>query len=217
MNKIAMPLRVLGAIALVLLMTACQGVDDKPLQPEVVKPEPVAAESAPTQAPPKPVDPAESMYKLAMWSAKAGKLEDAIDQFSQVVDINPAYKNAYTNLGLLLLQNGDFHAARDALQSAIEQDKSDAIAYNHLAIVQRNAGDFQQALENYRKAIEANPDYANAHLNLGILLDIYIQDLPGALQHYETFLQLTGGNNEQIDKWVIDIKRRIEKLDNNKG
>ncbi len=107
--------------------------------------------------------------------------------------------------------------AKKALERAIEQDKSDAIAYNHLAIIQRGNGDFKQARENYRKAIDADPDYANAYLNLAILLDIYLQDLPAALTNYEEFQRLKGEKNDSIEKWVIDLKRRIEKNNGNKS
>ena len=94
--------------------------------------------------------------------------------------------------------------------SAIEQDKNDAIAYNHLAVIQRQEGLFQQALDNYKKAINANHDYANAYLNLGILYDIYLQEFSKAQEQYVVYQRLTANSNENIDKWLIDIKRRID-------
>ena len=154
-------------------------------------------------------DPHQALYQQAIESSQAGEIEKAIEQFSRVVKDNPSAKNAYTNLGLLYIHNKQNEAAMEAFINAIKHNTNDAIAYNHLAILQRQQGEFKIALFNYYKAINADPDYANAHLNLGILLDIYLQDLPLALEQYEFFQHLTGNNNEQVEKWIIDIKRRI--------
>ena len=155
-------------------------------------------------------DPQQTLYQQAMESARRGETELAIQQFTQLISENPSAKKAYSNLGLLYLQKQDNKAAKEAFLNAIAQDKNDAIAYNHLAVIQRQQGDFTQALFHYYKAISADPDYANAHLNLGILLDIYMQELPKALEQYEIFQRLTGNSNEKVEKWILDIKRRID-------
>lgn len=150
-----------------------------------------------------------ALFNQAVESIKQGRTELALQLFNEVVASNPATPRAYTNIGLLYLHKQDNESAKQAFTQAIEQDKKDAVAYNHLAVIQRQEGLFKLALFNYYKAIDADPDYANARLNLGILLDVYLQDLPKALQQYEKYQQLTS-SNEEVDKWVIDIKRRIE-------
>lgn len=160
-------------------------------------------------AEPKP-DPEQDLYLLAIGSAKNGKHKIAIKYFNELINLNPEFRLAYTNLGLALMQTDEREQAKQAFNEAIKQDKSDAIAYNHLAIIQRHEGQFKPARENYERAIKADPEYANAHLNLGILLDIYFQDFPRALEHYQIFQELTGNKDERVEKWVLDIKRRIE-------
>lgn len=164
---------------------------------------------------PKP-DPEQDLYLLAIGSAKNGKHKIAIKYFNELIKLNPEFSLAYTNLGLALMQTDELEQAKQAFNEAIKQDKSDAIAYNHLAIIQRHEGLFKPARENYGRAIRADPEYANAHLNLGILLDIYFQDFPRALKHYQIFQELTGNEDERVEKWVLDIKRRIE-TGNNKS
>jgi len=155
-------------------------------------------------------DPQKLLHQQAIQSAKKGDLDVAIQQFNQVIAQNPTAKHAYSNLGLLYLHKNNIKSAKEAFLTAIEQDKTDSIAYNHLAIIERQQGEFKKALFHYYKAINADPDYANAHLNLGILLDIYMQEFPKALEQYEIFQQLTDGSNKQVEKWILDIKRRIE-------
>jgi hypothetical protein len=58
------------------------------------------------------------------------------------------------------------------------------------------------------KAVTASPDYALAHYNLGVLNELYLQRLDLALQHFERYQELSG-EDEQVSKWIADLKRRI--------
>ena len=42
----------------------------------------------------------------------------------------------------------------------------------------------------------------------GVLNELYFQRLDTALQHYEQYQALSGGD-EQVEKWISDLKRRI--------
>ena len=175
--------RLLVVAVLLGQILACQT-----LAPEAVDDRASVVADGETQA--SEEDPAQSLYELAMWSAQNDKTADAISQFEQVIAINPSFQRAYTNLGLLQLQQGELEQAKKSFENAINQDKSDAIAYTHLAVIQRQQGEFAQAKQNYQKAIDIDADYAKAYLNYGILLDIYLQDLTQALRQYETYQQL---------------------------
>ena len=56
--------------------------------------------------------------------------------------------------------------------------------------------------------IKIDSKYARAHLNLGILFDLYLQDLEKALQQYRKYQKLTSDENTQVAGWIIDIERR---------
>lgn len=209
MSKFSHNPKLLAYLVLLALLSACQTVPETTsTQPELAPQ--VKTETLPQQPVEAKPEPDQVLYQQAIKSAISGKNEVAIKQFRKLVQINPEYEKAYTNLGLALLQNQQQNEAKQAFLNAIKQDKSDAIAYNHLAIIQRNEGLFKPAMDNYTKAIDADPDYANAYLNLGILLDIYLQDLPRALEQYLMFQKLTDNKNDQVAKWVLDIKRRID-------
>jgi len=153
----------------------------------------------------------QTLFNQANASLTAGKADLAIQQFNQLLKSNPSAKSAYTNLGLSYINKDDDKHAKQAFLNAINQDKHDAIAYNHLAIIQRREGMFQLALGNYRKAIDVDHEYANAHLNLGILYDIYLQEFLKAREHYIEYQHLTNSSNNDIDKWLADLQRRIDK------
>jgi len=156
------------------------------------------------------VDPLQLQYQQAMELARDGNLDEAISQLQQVIAVNPDHDQAYTNMGLMLLQQDRQKEAEQSLLAAIKRNNQDAVAYNHLAIIKRQQGKFSEAEQYYRQAIELEPNYANAHLNLGILLDIYLQQLAQALQHYQQYQQLTDNSNETVEKWIIDLQRRMK-------
>jgi tetratricopeptide (TPR) repeat protein len=193
-----------------LMLAACQTVSPTAAPAES---EPKASQAtAPTEPAPAEAtteNPEPSRSQQAMESVKAGDIDKAIEQFKQILASDPTTPHAYTNLGLLYLHGQKPALAKQAFERAIIIDNKDAVALNNLAIIQRQNGEFKKALFNYYKAVNAKPDYANAHLNLGILLDLYLQDLPKALEQYESYQKLTGGSDEKVSKWIVDIKRRI--------
>ncbi len=172
-----------------------------------------------TPPPPEPQtaavpDPGDDLYRIAMDSARGGDAEAAAEQFRMLIEMKPDYPRAQTNLGLQLMRLERYDEAREAFDRALEQDKNDAVAYNHLGVLARRDGQFQQALDYYNKAIEADADYAAAHLNRGILLDLYMGDWPAALEEYQRYQSLLDTPDPQVEKWIIDIKRRIEARQN---
>lgn len=154
-------------------------------------------------------DKARAAYERAIWSAKAGRNDEAIALFEKLSRDFPDMALAYTNLGLLYLKTDKLPQAEQALQQAVTLDPANAVAYNHLGVVFREQGKFKPALQAYQAALRARPDYAAAHLNLGILYDIYLQDLSLALQQYEAYQNLTGDRDKQVANWIVDLKRRL--------
>ena len=78
--------------------------------------------------------------------------------------------------------------------------------FNQLGVSYRHAGKFTKAREAYETALAIDPNYADAHLNLGVLLDLYLGDNTLALVHYERYLAL--GGDAAVGKWVADLKNR---------
>jgi tetratricopeptide (TPR) repeat protein len=199
----------LSILLLLTFLTACQSL-------QTSAPEPVT-EAQPKVEEVKKVDPAVEMYDLAISTAKAGQTDESIDFFRQLIALDPEFKHAHTNLGLLLFHKSMIDQAKSEFITAIAQDNQDAIAYNHLAIIERQQGLFEQAKQHYQDALKIDSNYANAHLNLGILLDIYLQQWKDALAEYQKYQQLTGNKNETVEKWIADIQRRIEKQEKTGG
>jgi tetratricopeptide (TPR) repeat protein len=120
----------------------------------------------------------------------------------------PTYSGALLNLGILQARAGKLEDAEKTLQSAIERNAS-AAAFNQLGIVYRRLGRFTDADAAYQQALQIDPSYANAHLNLGVLCDLYLRQPQRALESYERYLQLAATPDAKVSGWVTELKARM--------
>jgi type IV pilus biogenesis/stability protein PilW len=97
------------------------------------------------------------------------EMTKAIQTYQRVIELDPAYFEAYNNLGLLYQEIGDFDRARQAYQKAIEINPRYEKALNNLGILFYLKDRYEEALESFQKAITAQPDNIESYLNLGIL------------------------------------------------
>ncbi len=148
-------------------------------------------------------------YQHAIADLKAGKDDDALKLFNAVMKAHRDLAPPYINVGLIEIRKDNLDAAETALQHAATLAPKQPEIYNGLGIVYRRQGRFNEAKDAYLKAIQVSPDYANAYLNLGILNEIYLNNLGAALDHYKRYQALTGGNNDMVKKWIIDVQQRL--------
>ena len=183
--------RVLAA-ALVLQLTACSVTND--------------TETSSINAPVK-----SKTYAAAISAMKSGNLDDARDLFLEVINKQPKLANAHVNIAIIFIQKESFSEAENSLNRALDIDPNNIYALNQLGYIFRTQGAFSKAEASYQKAININSNYANAHLNIGILYDLYLYDLNNAVEHYKIYNELSKEKDKQVEKWIFDLERRINK------
>jgi len=162
-------------------------------------------------APPVDVDSStQAAYNKAVRAMKNGQSDSAIAQFSAIAQTHPNLAGAFINLGLIHLSKGRYEDAEKNLLQATTIKPNDAVAQTHLGLAYRHLGKFKEAKQAYDMALKANPKYPVAHLNAGILYDIYLSDLARALNHYQQYQSLTNGKDKTVDKWIVDLERRVK-------
>lgn len=165
----------------------------------------------PVAPPPSDVDSSTlAAYNKAVNAMKNGQENTAIEQFSAIAKTHPNLAGPFINLGLIYLGKSRYEDAEKNLLQATTIKPNDAVAQTHLGIASRYLGKFDQAKQAYDMAIRINPGYPIAHLNAGILYDIYLGDLTRALNHYQKYQALTNGKDEAVDKWIVDLERRVK-------
>jgi tetratricopeptide (TPR) repeat protein len=140
------------------------------------------------------------------WSAAKVELDLLIAEF-------PAFPGPWVNLAIVLRQNERAAEAESALEQALRISPNHPAANNEFGMLARQRGEFAEAEAAYRRAITSDPDYALAHYNLGVLLDLYLRREAEALEQYEAYQALVPAPDEEVGRWVVDLRRRLGMAD----
>ena len=98
-------------------------------------------------------------------------VEDAVDAYQKVLEINPGAAGALVNLGTIYYRLRKFEEAEKYYLAAIEADPGYPLAQFNLGNLYDEQGRLAEALEYYRRALALNPHYADAHFNLALLCE----------------------------------------------
>jgi tetratricopeptide (TPR) repeat protein len=147
-------------------------------------------------------------YDMAIAAMHADDWLTAELELEQLILEEPGFPGPYVNLALIYKLDGRLGEARTALEQAIAIAQEFAPANNELGVMLREAGDFDGAQAAYERALAGDPGNAIAHLNLGILLDLYLQRPSDALDHYKQYQATRDEPDEQVARWIVDLERR---------
>lgn len=112
-------------------------------------------------------------------------------------------------MGWVLQQQGRDDEAKAAYRHALEKDPSEAMAANNLALMLQSEGRFNEARDLFEAGLQAHPDAPELHYNLAVLAELYLLDLPLALEHYRRYQELTDGREKEVAGWIADLERRV--------
>ncbi len=137
-----------------------------------------------------------------------GNYPEAIRLLKGVTGKTSKFTAPYINLGIAYGRTGEMDKAEAALKKALEINAQHPVANNELGIVYRKTGQYNKARKHYQMVVNRYPEFLPAHKNLGVLCDIYLQDLECALEQYEEYLKRKP-DDEKVNIWVADVKSRI--------
>ena len=174
---------------------------------------PAPTPKAEASAPRPEVEPAVSpesraLYQQALAALGAGRYADAERGFLAVAKREPKLSGPHANLGILYGRTGRPAQALASLQEAVRLNPNRAAYFNEAGVISRREGKFDEARRYYARALELDPNYAYAHLNIGILYDLYLQDAEKALPHYQRYQELAPREAGTVTKWIADLQQR---------
>ena len=119
---------------------------------------------------------------------KKDEFDTAITDYTNAIELDPEYAEAYNYRGIAYLSNGDFDNAIADYTEAIELDQEFTDAYKDRATAYFGSSDFDNAITDYTKAIQLDPDDTNTYNYRG-------------LAHF---------GNSEVDKAIDDFRRAIQ-------
>ena len=109
---------------------------------------------------------------------------------------------------LALAEAGNWDEAEQAFSRALEAGGG-APALTGLGLAYRSTGRFELAEQAYRGALVADPAYGPAMLNLGVLLDLYLQQPAEALQQYQSYQSSLAEPDARVANWIREVSIRV--------
>jgi tetratricopeptide (TPR) repeat protein len=133
--------------------------------------------------------------------------DQAIGLLEKLIETSPEVTAPYINLALAYRLVGKPELAEKHLKTALELIPGHPVASNEYGLLLRKAGRFTEAKNIYEQALAKFPDYLPVRKNLGILCDIYLNDLDCAMNQYELYNQ-TDQADEQVKLWISELRLR---------
>ena len=213
-------------------------IQEEPIQEEPIQEEPIQEEPMQTSQqenreltkPPYPststtVDPvlASELSRIVQQNAPVQQSKNALLALQKKY---PTSSGVHYHLGRISFISNNPLEAITYLEQAIDLTPQNFYAHNLIGLVHRSIGEFKEARSHYKTALKIWPDYGTAWYNLGVLEDIYFNNLVDALKAYQNYLAIqtskdaknntiiTKAHQQQLDKvklWVRDLSMRIQK------
>ncbi len=118
-------------------------------------------------------DFAEAHFLLANGYQRTGQIERAIESYQKTVDLQPGHAQAYSNLGLTLLDANELKEAEAALRMALSLAPDKLQTRVHLGTVLKQSGRLEEAVVEFQQALAGNQDFAGARNHLShTLMDL---------------------------------------------
>lgn len=132
---------------------------------------------------------AQDYFRRGYRAAEEDRREDAVNEYTEAIKLDPDYIPAYNNRGNLYRDLNEHEKAFKDFNKAIELDPLYAKAYNNRGLLYQDLRDRENALQDYNKAIELNPQYIYAYNNRGVLYEAW-KEFDKAVEDYTQAIQL---------------------------
>ena len=148
---------------------------------------------------------AEKFFLQGLQSQRAGELPAALQSYRQATATDPAYFEAYYNLGIAAAAAGDLPQALSAGEFALSLRPDSTDARLNFAQVLKQVNFFFDAANELAAVLKQNPDEPRAHLALGNLYARQFHQPVQAREHYLKVLELDPRNSQApaIRDWLV--------------
>lgn len=153
---------------------------------------------------------ARARYRAALEYASQqdyAKAEQLLGQLSKEV---PTHPGIWLNLASIYYHSDRLDEAQNALARANALEPSSAANHNLHGALAVRAGNIAAAERHYQQALQSDKQAAEVYYNLGLLYDIYYQDIPNAIRYYEQYLKLNPNRDPQTEQWIEQLKLSLE-------
>lgn len=139
---------------------------------------------------------------------KAEQWDKASDALKALIESDDELSGPWVMLGDIAMEREQVEQALTHYAEAIKVNRQNINAYLRLAYAQRKLGRFLHAQNTYAEVLSLWPDYPEAHLNLAVLYDVYLNHPLRAQKHMEAYQFLSDDERPEVAGWLAEIRSR---------
>ncbi len=147
-------------------------------------------------------------YIEARKAFKSRNYDEAKQRLNVLTQEDDSISGPWVLLGDIEMENKDHVRALEAYNRAININKNNVNAWLRIAYVQRLQGQYLAAQNTYVDLLNIWKDCPEAHLNLAVLYDIYLNLPIRSQKHMEAYLYLTQVENKKVVAWLTELHGR---------
>jgi len=134
-------------------------------------------------------DEVKRVYERALDHHRAGRIEEAIVDYTHVVRLSPQSADVYNNLGVALRTAGRAQGAVACFRRSLAIRPGAAGVYTNLGNALRDLGEVVRAVEAHRRAVKYAPKSPKALLGAGLAMRD-VGQAKAALEHFSRAIKL---------------------------
>lgn len=139
---------------------------------------------------------------------KSGDVQTAERLLKVLMKNDGTLSGPYVMSGDLAREKGELKQAFKFYEQAVRINPKNVNAYLRLAYVERQQGNYLKAQNWLATALKIWPDFPEAHLNLGVLYDLYLNHPINGQRHLEAYQYLTDFKSMEVEGWITEIRDR---------
>ena len=147
-------------------------------------------------------------YIQARRLVNAKKWAEADKVLAALVESDDSLSGPWVMRGDIAREQQHYEQAEAFYRQALVVNQDNVNAYLSLALAQRQQGRYLAAQNTLARALLLWPDFPEAHLNIGIVYDVYLNMPLRAQKHMEAYQFLTNGEDSKAAKWLAEVKSR---------
>ncbi|HUH57561.1 MAG TPA: hypothetical protein VL020_03485 [Pseudomonadales bacterium] len=147
-------------------------------------------------------------YNEGLMLLKTEQYSEAETHWQNTAQQWPQYPGIWSNLALSQWHLKQYEQALGNNEKALELNAEFCPAKKIQALLQKETGHFEDAIANYEQAAVCAPKDADIPYNIGIIYDLYLQDVVQALNYYSHAQALMTEEDETLAMWITDLSNR---------
>ena len=150
------------------------------------------------------------MFEAALHHHRINELDSAIAGYRKVLQVNPAYQQAYVNIALALQVQGEVKQALPVYEQALAINPLSKVTRHGFASALSRSAYYVDAATEFHGLLDLYKNDLSAHLALGGLYSDHLKDLDKAAVHFRKVLELSPQHPQaaEIRQWLFNHSQR---------